>query len=192
MNTLLYRDFESEMAPQHLTAADYCQWFTEEMKRLYLLSFLLTADQEDAEQCFADALSEYVEGACGFTEWVLLLGRRAVLRHAIRIVQPVPGPSYGRWLFTAGESRPSGKNQLFSAITSLEAFERFVFVISVLEGKSEDECCRLLNCAAQDIVIARLLTQRVLADADIRIETGEQTDFCFFTGSLFNQPSGVC
>lgn len=40
----------------YAAATDFGEVFTEEMHSLYLLSFLLTADKDRAEQCFIDAL----------------------------------------------------------------------------------------------------------------------------------------
>lgn len=39
----------------------------------------------------------------------------------------------------------------------LGAFERFVFVMSILEGWSEQDCARNLSCSRLDVTIARLL-----------------------------------
>ena len=42
---------------------------TEEMHSLYLFSFLLTADNDVAEQCYVCGLGECVEGISVFMEW---------------------------------------------------------------------------------------------------------------------------
>ena len=46
------------------------------------------------------------------------------------------------------------------------AFERFVFVMSVLEGHSEQECAILLGCSRRDVTIARVLALARLANTD--------------------------
>jgi hypothetical protein len=38
--------------------ADFCEIFEKDMKRLYLLAFLLTADHKQAEHCFASTVEE--------------------------------------------------------------------------------------------------------------------------------------
>ncbi len=38
--------------------ADFCAVFEEDMKPLYLLAFLLTANHKEAEQCFASTVEE--------------------------------------------------------------------------------------------------------------------------------------
>src|ERR1700746_4220757 len=77
-------------APPCAAAADFGEVFTEEMHSLYLLSFLLTADKDKAEQCFIGALGECVEGIGAFMEWSRLWGRRAIIKQAILMMRPVP------------------------------------------------------------------------------------------------------
>jgi DNA-directed RNA polymerase specialized sigma24 family protein len=60
----------------------------------------------------------------------------------------------------------SGKNNLFAAIVGLSAFERFVFVMSVLEKQSDEDCSMLLGCSRRDVMIARELAFKRLADTD--------------------------
>jgi hypothetical protein len=48
-------------------------------------------------------------------------------------------------------------NNPFAAILLLDAFERFVFVLSILEGQSEDQCANLLGCSRRDVMLARVL-----------------------------------
>src|SRR5437899_1088327 len=50
----------------------------------------------------------------------------------------------------------------------LEPLERFVFVMSILEGHTPQECSILLNCTKQDVAIAqvRALQQVALAEAN--------------------------
>ena len=54
----------------------------------------------------------------------------------------------------------------FAAIVGLSAFERFVFVMSVLEGQSEQECAILLRCSRRDVMIARVLALTRLTNTD--------------------------
>jgi hypothetical protein len=37
-------------------------------------------------------------------------------------------------------------------------FERFVFVMSILEGQSDEECATLLRCSRRDVMMVRVLT----------------------------------
>jgi hypothetical protein len=60
----------------------------------------------------------------------------------------------------------AGRNNLFAAILALDAFERFVFVMSVLERQSDEDCSSLLECSRRDIIIARILAIQCLASTD--------------------------
>ena len=46
----------------YATASDFCRAFSEELHGLYLLSFLLTADNDKAEECFVNAIGECGDG----------------------------------------------------------------------------------------------------------------------------------
>ena len=63
-------------------------------------------------------------------------------------------------------SATSGRNNLFAAIISLNAFERFVFVMSVLERQSDEDCSSLLGCSRRDLILARTLAVQCLANTD--------------------------
>jgi len=77
-------------ATPYAAAADFGEVFTEEMHSLYLLSFLLTADKDKAEQCFIGAMGECLEGMGAFMEWARLWARRAIIRQATRMMKPAP------------------------------------------------------------------------------------------------------
>src|SRR5246127_5764322 len=79
-----------ETVIQYATATDFGEVFTEEMHSLYLLSFLLTADKDKAEQCFIGGLGECLEGMSAFMEWARLWARRAIIRQAIQVIKPAP------------------------------------------------------------------------------------------------------
>lgn len=155
-----------ERGIQYATAADFCEIFTEEMHSLYLLSFLLTADKDKAEQCFVGGLGECVEGISAFMEWSRLWARRAIIKQAILMMRPAPEDrDYWSPISAKGTATPL-KNSLFAAILSLCTFERFVFVLSILEGQSDGDCLSLLKCSRRDLMIARELALRFLATAD--------------------------
>src|SRR6202046_4710337 len=63
----------------YASSADFCRIFDEDMNDLYLLSFLLTADREKAEQCFVSGLEDAVEGNPVFKEWARSWARRGVI-----------------------------------------------------------------------------------------------------------------
>jgi hypothetical protein len=155
-----------ERVIQYATVTDFCEIFTEEMHSLYLLSFLLTADKDKAERCFIGALGECVEGIGAFMEWSRLWARRTIIKQAIVMMKPAP-EDMDHWLPTSAEG-PAGalKNSLFAAILSLCGFERFVFVLSILEEQSDGDCLSLLRCSRREVVIARELALRLLIKND--------------------------
>jgi DNA-directed RNA polymerase specialized sigma24 family protein len=133
------------------TSADFCQIFTEHMDSLYLLSLLLTADPEKAEQCFVAGLSDSAEGNPVFKEWALSWAKRLIVQRAIQMVSPATKKrSVANTLPPEGEIAPR-----LIAIFQLDTFERFVFVMSVLEKYSPQDCSILLGCSRQAVVEAR-------------------------------------
>ena len=138
----------------------------EEMNSLYLFSFLLTADNEIAQHCYVSGLGECVEGISVFMDWARSWARRTILKHAIRMIMPAPEHMDNLSPISLKGAATSGKNNLFAAIVGLSAFERFVFVMSVLEKQSDEDCSMLLGCSRRDIMIARELAFKRLADTD--------------------------
>lgn len=139
---------------------------TQEMHSLYLFSFLLTADNDIAEQCYVCGLGECVEGISVFMDWVRSWARQTILKHAIRMIMPAPEHMDNLSSISLKGATTSGKNNLFAAIVGLSAFERFVFVMSVLEKQSDEDCSTLLGCSRRDVMIARELAFKRLADTD--------------------------
>jgi hypothetical protein len=155
-----------ESVMQYATVTDFCKIFTEEMHSLYLLSFLLTADKDKAEQCFIGGLGECVEGIGTFMEWSRLWARRAIIKQAILMMRPAPEET-DHWSPISTQGPTAALNSsLFAAILSLCAFERFVFVLSILEGHSDVDCLSLLKCSRREVMIARELALRFLVTTD--------------------------
>src|SRR6202789_4382114 len=82
--------FVDERATRYPTATDFVRTFNEEMHSLYLLSFLLTADHDKAEQCLVSAMGECVEGIGVFTDRARSWTRGAVIKRAIQMITPAP------------------------------------------------------------------------------------------------------
>ena len=139
---------------------------TEEMHSLYLFSFLLAADNDIAEQCYVCGLGECVEGIGVFMDWARSWARRTILKHAIRMIMPAPEHTDNLSFINLKGAATSGKNNLFAAIVALSAFERFVFVMSVLEKHSDEDCSMLLGCSRRDVMIGRELALKRLANTD--------------------------
>jgi hypothetical protein len=156
----------SERVIPHPTVTDFCGIFTEDMHSLYLLSFVLTADHDKAEQCFVSGLGECVEGIDAFMEWSRLWARRGIINHAILMMRPAPQDTH-HWTVGSVPGASAGPGHgLFAAVLSLSTFERFVFVLSILEGHSEADCASLLKCSRREVVIARELALSFLVTTD--------------------------
>lgn len=173
-------------------ATDYAEIFIHQMNGLYLLSFLLTADRQVAERCFSKALDEYVEARGGFLEWAKQDGRRAVLRHAVHVMGPAPKQAYNWSFYGNARSLVSAAHQPFAAITSLSVFERFVFVMSVIEGLSQERCAALLNCSIEDVAIGRELAGMMIAAEDISCGLTGEMDLLFVPSLLGHQRCCIC
>ncbi len=165
--------FVDERATSYATVADFFKTFTEEMHSLYVLSLLLTADNDKAVQCFVCAMGERVEGLGVFMEWARSWAPLAVLKYAIQMIMPVPEHADSLSFISLKGPATSAENSPFAAILALGAFERFVFVMSILEGRSEQDCAILLRCSRRDVMMARVLALKRLANTDARYAQAE-------------------
>jgi hypothetical protein len=130
----------------------------EEMQSLYLLSFLLTADHDKAEQCLVSAIGECAEGIGVFMDWTRFWTRRAVIKHAIQLIMPAPEHANDVSRISLKGPARWADNIHFAPILLLDAFERFVFVMSILEEQSDEDCAILLRCSRRDVMMARVLS----------------------------------
>jgi predicted DNA-binding protein (UPF0251 family) len=153
----------------YATSDDFSCIFSEEMNSLYLLGLLLTADAGIAEQCFVAGIGDSVEGNPVFREWAHSWARRTVIQHAIRMIEPA------REKITIAITEPLRLEiePRLRAILKLGALERFVLVMSVLEGYSHQDCSVLLGCSRQTVVDARARALEHLVNADQIVATRE-------------------
>ena len=149
------RKVTNQVPALYATKSDFCRIFKNDMNGLYLLSFLLAGDRTIAEQCFVGGLHTAQQGSQVFKEWAESWARRVIIQNAIRLIRP--------WK-TAGvphaTANPSTGNALteqaeIAGIVDLPVFERFAFVMSVLERYSDQECSLLLGCTRGDVAGAR-------------------------------------
>ena len=141
----------------YASSADFERIFTEDMTGLYLLSLLLTGDPDRAEECFVAGVGESTKAKRVFKEWARTWARRTIIRSAIRLIAPrqqsvrkMRSPVLPRGL----KYVPLAFEAEVYAILELESFERFVFVMSVLQRYSEHDCSILLGCSRRDIAAA--------------------------------------
>ena len=143
----------------YASSSDFQRIFHEDMNGLYLLSFLLTADHEKAEQCFVSGLGDAVNGNRVFQEWARSWARRVIIKNAVSVINPRPleGSAHSSPVSvnSNGKTLAAEQQMEITAVLGLEPFERFVYVLTVLEGYSDQDCSLLLGCARREVVAAR-------------------------------------
>ena len=168
-------------ASQYASAKDFCAVFSDDMDVFYRLAFLLNGDYETAEQCFVAGIEDCVNTNRVFKEWARNWAKRTIIEKAVRALQPRPGQHSDSCLTDCAvqinEPHPiSDRDVAFSRVLALEDFERFVFVITVLEEYSEHECALLLNCSIRDVRNARVrATEQMAATESNTIEASHRS-----------------
>lgn len=144
----------------YATGQNFCELFADNVKSFYLLSFLLTANSEMAEQCFVAGLDNCVDGISVSQGWVDGWARRLIVRCAVQLIQPRPGDTAPKM----SAFRPADEDNVpgtalqegpFAKVLALKDFERFAFVLSVLEGYPDQSCATLLRASRQEVREAR-------------------------------------
>lgn len=143
-----------DLSAEYATRRDFQQIFTEDMADLHLLAFLLTADLDMAEQCFVSGLDDSITGNPVFREWTRSWSKRAIIKNAIKALAPAPGVA-SSVAVSGGWTADPQHEALISTVTRLDPFDRFVFVMTVLERYSVHECSTLLQRPLADVVAAK-------------------------------------
>jgi DNA-directed RNA polymerase specialized sigma24 family protein len=158
-----------ERATEYASCKDFKQIFTEDMVGLHRLAFLLTADHAQAEQCFVAGLEDSIHGNPVFRQWARAWSKRAIIQSAIKAIAPAPkrhGALLDGALPETAEAQWQNGNDVESiaaVVASWEPFDRFVFVMAVLEGYGLRECAALLACPVQDVITAKSFALQRLA-----------------------------
>ena len=173
--TEVTQKYKGAQSNEYATSSDFCRIFVEQMDSLFLLSLLLTANPQKAEQCFLSGFEDSVNSTYVFRERAHLWARRNIILHAIRLL--CPRPNEGNELNEARFLQLNGKvpaevqaYPIFALIVGLNSFERFIFIISILEKYSAHDCCLLLGCLRRDVISARTAAIRHLAGVVIAKE----------------------
>jgi len=157
----MFRRNRQTAAVEHASCDDFRKIFTEDMNGLHLLAMLLTADESLAAECFVAGLEDGIRDNSVFQQWARSWSKRAIIKNAITAIKPGQMDERDNTgLLDAGDD---DKNLLFGPVTRLDPLERFVFVMSVLEGYSPAECSSLLSCSLQEVLGARGEALRALA-----------------------------
>lgn len=163
---------------------DLCRIFAQRLNSLYKLAFLLTTNHSLAERCTIAGLDEALTlngiSNASAESW----SKRAIIQNALRIVRT---ESFKADVYLR---RPQTSNSEitgwpFSAIIRLKPLERFVFVLSVLEKISDQECSQLLGCAATAIVPARIRALEFLSIFEAS-EKEQLTGRCFSSAVAYS------
>jgi len=162
--------FHEQQANLNARGEDVRETFSEDLNSLYQLSFLLTRDHEKAERCFVVGIEHLVKGNRAFNQWAHAWSKRIVAENAIREVKPRSGVphSYSSAIvypYRAQLSTPPGGHFELEAILALEDFDRFVFVLSVLDNYSERDCAFFLDCSVLEVREARTRALEKLIDS---------------------------
>jgi Sigma-70, region 4 len=162
MNLHFKSQTDTHKADDYAMSEDFYRLCKEDAEGLYQLSYMLMADHEKAERCFIGGLEDSVNGNSVYKQWARSWARRRIIQCAIRTL--APGLQHADdELNVEAESE---ENPALAAILHLPAFERFVFVMSTLEGYSDQECSILLGCSRGEVITARTQALRRLSKLD--------------------------
>lgn len=150
---------EKRPANEYATSEDFCRVFAEGLDDLYQLSLVMTGDHARAEQCFVSGMEQCFVANGIFRDWAHSWAKRVIIQIAIRELKPHPSVASSFSIPVATHMcdfpREGGRHFELAAVLVLEDFERFVFVMSVLERYSEHDCALLLGCTLRQINEAR-------------------------------------
>jgi DNA-directed RNA polymerase specialized sigma24 family protein len=137
---------------RYATCQDFVRIFDDEMQGLYQLSHLLTGDRQKAERCFVAGMENCAKENRVFREWAHTWAKRVIVQNAIRDLQPRPRHPDWSALPTPFSYKDCPIERFeVDAVLGLADFERFVFVLCVLERYREHDCALLLNCSASEV-----------------------------------------
>jgi hypothetical protein len=163
-----------ETERSYATSEDFRKLFKEETQSLYLLSFLLTANHEKAEKCFVEGLDDCIEGNPVFHTWAHSWARRIIIHNALRMIAP---DSHSRKkeedvsdsANNPVSQQPPLQGAPFASVLALRDFDRFVYVLSVLERYADQNCAVLLGVSRPEVRETRLRALQHICDFERRM-----------------------
>jgi hypothetical protein len=107
-------------------------------------------------------LADCVDGNSVFKEWANAWTRDIIVRNAIRIVRPhlrPAAPAASASHFANEDNSPTIPLQdaPFASVLALDDFERFVYVLCVLERYPDESCAVLLGTSTEEVTRIRAL-----------------------------------
>ena len=154
---------------RYASCEDFQRIFEEDLHGLYQLSFLLTGDPQKAERCFVAGLGDCVKESRVFREWARSWAKRVIVENAIRELHPQSShcnsSAHVPTIFsTKLQLNGLGGHFVADAVSGLPDFDRFVFVLCVLERYREHECALLLDCSDSEVREARIQAIKQIAN----------------------------
>ena len=157
LNETLVRQQETS---RYISTEYFCRFFDKNLSGLHQLAFLLTADQEKAEQCFVAGLDDCMNANDVFKKWARTWAERTIIQNAFRTLQPHPdrvsASLSAKAPVGAARKHPRVGHLEIDRVLVLDDFERFVFVMSVLSHYSDHDCALLLRQSLREIREARV------------------------------------
>ena len=147
---------QNKRIAEYATDQQFRQLFADDANGLYVLSLLLTGNSEMAKQCFATGLEECLKERFVFQKWASTWARRIIVRTAVRMIMPRAGTfKAAQTIFREPDKIDLAPDLLpdssFANILRLQDYERFVYVLSVLEKYSDQEIALLLNVSRSEV-----------------------------------------
>ena len=169
----------------YATRQDFCRLFLSEMKSLFLLSFTLTASEEDAEECILEAFVGCITGISVVRDFAGAWARRTLMRSAINLqgcrlseaseISDQMPFDCGQSAITANKPRIAKYHPLFDLVRALSTVERLVFTMTILERLSDEDSASLLRISKRQVRDARLRAVMAIAKANLVSATSLQS-----------------
>jgi DNA-directed RNA polymerase specialized sigma24 family protein len=158
---------DCEGRTDYATHSDFCAIFRDHPDRLYRLALVLTGNELIAERCLLTAFDLCVERLV-FKESASAWSRRSVIKTAIKFLSPAPDNRFHIDLIANRTELDFEKGASLRRMQELTPFDRFVFVMSVLERYSDRDCALLLGCSFSHILPARIRAFQQISRAEKR------------------------
>jgi hypothetical protein len=153
---------------------DFYEVFEKDAKSLYLLAFVLTANHKESEHCFVSTVDEAFKEKAVFKEWARSWVKRRMIENAIESAwHDTARDGQKRDLWSA-QQHENEKRCEIDSVTQLPSFERFVFVMSILERYSDWDCSVLLECNMKKVAQARIGALRRLPGLAAVVPRGDE------------------
>lgn len=136
---------------EYATVSDFCTLFKTEANRFYFLCRLLLVDPAKAEHCFVLSLEACLKSHRVFREWTQRWATHTIIKTSIQMNERNGVPA-------VHASAPTGNRKadmLLAAMQTLSSVDRIVYVMSVLERYSDQECATLLGITLRETKAAR-------------------------------------